>query len=48
MRPDQAQRLFDAADEPKELRWWDAGHYLPPEASMEAADWLRRWLDATA
>ena len=40
MRPEQAQRLFDAAHEPKELRWWNAGHYLPPEAIADAADWL--------
>jgi uncharacterized protein len=42
--PDQAQRLFDAAGEPKELQWWDAGHYLPPAASATAADWLHRQL----
>jgi uncharacterized protein len=39
--PAQAQRLYDAAGEPKELRWWDAGHYLPAEASAEAAEWLQ-------
>ena len=38
--PDQAQRLFDAAREPKEIRWWNAGHYLPPAAIDEAAEWL--------
>ena len=38
--PDQAQRLFDAAEEPKELRWWDAAHYLPPQAIDDAAAWL--------
>jgi uncharacterized protein len=46
--PEQAQRLFDAAGEPKELRWWDAGHYLPAAASGDAADWLRHRLDAVA
>ncbi|HZF67317.1 MAG TPA: alpha/beta hydrolase [Gemmatirosa sp.] len=40
VRPEQAQRLFDAAMEPKELRWYDAGHYLPQRALDEAADWL--------
>jgi fermentation-respiration switch protein FrsA (DUF1100 family) len=40
VRPDQAQRLFDAAAEPKELRWVDAGHYLPRAAVDGAADWL--------
>ena len=41
MTPAQAQRLFDAAREPKELRWWDGGHYLPPAAIDDAAEWLR-------
>lgn len=40
VRPEQAQRLFDAAMEPKELRWYDAGHYLPQQALEDAADWL--------
>jgi hypothetical protein len=40
VRPEQAQRLFDAAAEPKELRWYDAGHYLPPHAVDDAAAWL--------
>jgi len=40
VRPDQAQRLFDAAAEPKELRWYEAGHYLPPHALDDAASWL--------
>ena len=38
--PDQAERLFAAAEEPKEIRWWDAGHYLPSTAIDEAARWL--------
>ena len=38
--PAQAQRLFDAAQEPKELRWYDAGHYLPARAIDEAVGWL--------
>jgi hypothetical protein len=38
--PAQAQRLFDAAAEPKTLRWWDAGHYLPDAAIDDAAAWL--------
>lgn len=40
VRPDQAQRLFDAAGEPKELRWYDAGHYLPASVTDDAAEWL--------
>lgn len=41
VRPDQAQRLFDAAGEPKEIRWLNAGHYLPTDAVEGAALWLR-------
>jgi fermentation-respiration switch protein FrsA (DUF1100 family) len=44
MRPEQAQRLFDAAGEPKELKWWNAGHILPAPAIDYAAEWLRERL----
>jgi dienelactone hydrolase len=44
VRPEQAQRLFDAAGEPKELIWYDSGHRLPPEAADLAARWLMRRL----
>ncbi len=37
---EQAQRLFDAASQPKELRWYDTGHVLPPAAADDAAIWL--------
>lgn len=40
VRPEQAERLFAAAREPKELRWWNAGHILPPAAIDYAAEWL--------
>jgi uncharacterized protein len=42
--PEQARRLFAAAPEPKEIRWWDAGHRLPIDAIDEAAEWLSRQL----
>jgi predicted esterase len=38
--PQQAQALYDAAFEPKELRWYDSGHVLPPAAADDAAGWL--------
>jgi fermentation-respiration switch protein FrsA (DUF1100 family) len=38
--PAQAERLFQAAREPKEIRWWDSGHVLPPAAIADAAAWL--------
>jgi dienelactone hydrolase len=44
--PRDAQRLFDAAGEPKEMRWWNAGHILPAEAVEDAAEWLARQLKA--
>jgi hypothetical protein len=44
IRPEQAERLFAAAAEPKELRWWNAGHILPPDAIGYAADWLKERL----
>ena len=40
IRPEQAQRLYDAANQPKELRWYEAGHVLPPAAADDAATWL--------
>jgi uncharacterized protein len=43
--PAQAQRLFDASPEPKELRWWDSGHYLPNAAIVDAAEWLKTKLE---
>lgn len=45
IRPEQARRLFEAAHEPKEIRWWPGGHYLPPEAIADAADWLLQRLE---
>ena len=41
VRPEQAERLFAAAGEPKELRWWDSGHYLPQAAIDDAARWMK-------
>jgi len=38
--PEQAERLFAAAHEPKEIQWWEAGHYLPDAAVVQAARWL--------
>jgi dienelactone hydrolase len=44
VRPDQATRLFDAAEEPKELRWYETGHWLPDSATRDAATWLKTQL----
>ncbi|NUR20617.1 MAG: alpha/beta fold hydrolase [Gemmatimonadaceae bacterium] len=40
VRPEQAARLFEAAGEPKELRWYETGHWLPDAATRDAAVWL--------
>ena len=40
IRPDQVERLFAAANEPKELRWYDGGHYIPPAVIDGAMEWL--------
>ena len=40
IRPDQAERLFAAANEPKELRWYDGGHYIPPAVIDGSMEWL--------
>jgi hypothetical protein len=39
-RPAQAERLFAAANEPKELVWYEGGHWPPPAAIDGAAEWL--------
>lgn len=36
----QATALFEAAQEPKEQRWYDGGHWPPQSAIDEVADWL--------
>ena len=40
--PDMGKRLFNAAAEPKEQRWYDSGHRLPAEAYEDAAEWVKR------
>jgi fermentation-respiration switch protein FrsA (DUF1100 family) len=40
IKPEQAQRLYDAASEPKTIKWYDSGHVLPPAAATDAAAWL--------
>lgn len=36
----QAKRLFEAAREPKEIHWYNGGHWPPPPAIDFAAEWL--------
>ena len=37
---EQARRLYDAAAQPKQLRWYDTGHVLPAASADDAATWL--------
>jgi dienelactone hydrolase len=40
----RAQEFFDAARDPKELRWYDAGHGLNEQATRDRIAWLvERW-----
>ncbi|MDB4878967.1 MAG: dipeptidyl aminopeptidase/acylaminoacyl-peptidase-like protein [Gemmatimonadetes bacterium] len=39
-RPAQAERLFAAANAPKELVWYDGGHWPPPAAIDVAVRWM--------
>ena len=43
---EQAKRLFEAAGEPKEIRWWDAAHRLPEDVVQDSAEWLAERLGA--
>jgi uncharacterized protein len=38
--PADAREFQQAAREPKDVRWYDSGHFLPPQASCDAARWL--------
>jgi uncharacterized protein len=40
VHPHHAERLYAAAADPKELRWHDGDHWLPPQAVQYAAEWL--------
>lgn len=44
--PYQAEQLFAAAAEPKTLRWYESGHWLPNNAIEDAAEWLAKTLSA--
>ena len=46
IQPEQAKSLFDASSEPKELRWYDGGHWPPQSAIDSVAEWLAASLDS--
>jgi dienelactone hydrolase len=39
--PADAREFHRAAREPKDVRWYDSGHFLPPQAWCDAARWLQ-------
>ena len=39
---ESAERLHQAASEPKTLQWYEAGHGLNPQAVEDRAEWLRK------
>ena len=45
-RPQQAERLFAYAEEPKRLSWYEGGHWPPHVAIEQAAEWTTRQLRA--
>lgn len=40
IRREQAQALYNAAAEPKTIKWYESGHVLLPAAAEDAATWL--------
>lgn len=42
---ERAEEFFNAAREPKELKWYDAGHGLNENATMERQAWLKQKLN---
>jgi len=38
---ERAQKFFAAAKEPKEMKWYEAGHGLNPAATVDRKAWLK-------
>ena len=38
---ERAEEFFAAAAEPKEVKWYEAGHALNPDAALDRKDWLK-------
>ncbi len=38
--PDNARALFQAANEPKQIIWYDSSHVLPPQATVDCVEWI--------
>jgi dienelactone hydrolase len=46
-RPAQAERLYDAASEPKFMTWYEGGHWPPAAAIDAAAQWFAEHISRT-
>lgn len=44
IKREQAQVLFDAALEPKTIKWYSSGHVLPTAATDDGASWIAEQL----
>lgn len=40
--PADARKYHEAAGRPKDIRWYDSDHFLPPKAGCDAAQWLEK------
>jgi len=43
-----AQQFFEAASEPREIRWYDAGHFLNDQARQDRMAWLGERLELSS
>jgi pimeloyl-ACP methyl ester carboxylesterase len=46
IKADQAERMFDAAGEPKQIHWYQGGHWPPQPAIDFGAQWLAERLSS--
>lgn len=44
--PEQAEKLFGAAEEPKEIRWYDGPHWPPRPVADDVTAWMAKRLAA--
>jgi dienelactone hydrolase len=42
---ERAEEFFDAAKEPKEMKWYESGHGLNADATMDRKGWLKQKLN---
>jgi hypothetical protein len=44
MKHKESMEFYDAASEPKIIKWYDADHYLNEEARKDRIVWLKQQL----